>query len=228
VADNIEAQEYFIPVAGRTLRLLGPKDPHALQDDFERRQRLQDPPEAAYWAEPWQVGFMLAEYLIREVPPPAEPVLEIGAGLGLVGLSLAMAGYRVILTDYDEDAVEFARRSAALNGINLHDARVLDWRQPPAERFGMIVGGEILYHPSKLPAVAALLSKCLKPGGRAFLSDLNRTSAAGFADAARSASLAVDKVAVEGEAIQRPGSVDGRCFRGTIYVVTRPADAAAT
>jgi len=226
VAGNIEGQEYLIPVAGRMLRLLGPKNPYALQDDFERRRRLQDPSEAAYWAEPWQVGFMLAEYLIREVPPPLEPVLEIGAGLGLVGLSLAMAGYRVVLTDYDEEAVEFARRSATLSGVNLHDSGVLDWRHPPPEQFSTIVGGEILYHPSKLPAVAALLSKCLKPGGRAFISDLNRTSAAGFAGAARSLGLDVDTVAVEGGAIQRPGSVDSRRFRGTIYVVTKPADAA--
>jgi predicted nicotinamide N-methyase len=46
-------------------------------------------------------------------------VLEVGAGLGLAGLALAQAGFRVVITDYDEDALAFVRASAERNGLLL-------------------------------------------------------------------------------------------------------------
>ena len=50
----------------------------------------------------WQCGFVLADYLLRQ--PPFETwhgvhVVELGSGVGTVGIALALAGASVLLTD---------------------------------------------------------------------------------------------------------------------------------
>ena len=164
---------------------------------------------------------MLAEYLIRNVEPTQEPVLELGAGLGLVGISLSMAGHRVVVTDYDQDALVFVRASAALNGVELHDVRLLDWREPPAESFAMIVAGDVLYEKRDLEPIATLIASYLEPGGSALVSAQHRSAVEAFPAALEAAGLRFDTVAVQCKAIPRPDAIDGRVFKGTIYRTVR-------
>ncbi|MCP4250898.1 MAG: methyltransferase domain-containing protein [bacterium] len=218
-----ETQEYAIPVAGGTLRLLGPSRPHALHYDVQGEGRLRDDDYAPYWATPSEAGLMLAGHLHYLVPPGPEPLLELGAGLGLVGLALARAGHRMVMTDGDQDALAFVRANARLNGVQLQAVQVLDWRHPPAERFATIVAGDVLYEKRHHQPIAALIAECLKPGGTAWLSDLNRRSAEAFPDVLRTHRLDFEALPVTGEAIPRPGVVDGQRFNGTIYRVGQEA-----
>ncbi len=217
-----ECQEYSIRVAGRALRLLGPKYPHALNNDPEAQRRSEADGYKPYWAQPCPAAVMLAEYVIEHVEPGPDPVLELGAGLGIAGISLTMAGHRVVLTDYDEDALAFARASAGLNGVDLHDARLLDWRCPPDDRYGLIVASDVLYERRSLEPIAALLAVCLKPSGGAFLSDLNRAMADEFPEALRAAGLAFDTVPARAKAIPAFDAVDGRVLTGRIFRVQKP------
>ena len=212
-----QTQEYVIPVAGRTLRLLGPRWPHSLRDDPQVQQRFLEDGYMPYWATPWPGALMLAEYVIRNVEPRPGPVLELGAGLGLVGISLSRAGHRVVVTDYDEDALAFVQASAELNGVELYEVRLLDWRRPPAERFATIVAGEVLYEDRDLEPIAALMACCLEPAGRAFVSAQKRTAVERFPAALQAAGLALDTVAVQCRAIPRPDAIDGRILKGTVY-----------
>ena len=58
-------------------------------------------------------------------------VLELGCGLGLVGLTAARLGAAsVIMTDHAEASVQCAAANAALNGFSKHDgvrSALLDW-----------------------------------------------------------------------------------------------------
>ncbi len=217
-----ETQEYKIPVAGRTVRLLGPKYPHSLRNDPKVEQRFKADGYMPYWATPWPGALMLAEYIVRHLQPEPRPLLELGAGLGLVGVSLSMVGHRVVVTDYDEDALAFVRESAKLNGVALHDVRLLDWRDPPADRYAAIVAGDVLYEKRNHEPVAALLAACLEPGGAAFLSDQNRSAAEGFPEVLRAAGLTLEATATQCQAIPRPDATDGRVFKGTIYRISSP------
>ncbi len=217
---DYECQEYSVRVAGRTVRLLGPKYPHALHNDPDVRRRHEQDGYSPYWALPFPASVMLAEHVIAHVPPAADPVLELGAGLGLAGIALSLAGFAMVITDYDEDALAFVRASAKLNGAELRDVRPLDWRTPPPERYALIVGADIIYQPASLQPVAALLAGCLAPGGRAFISDGNRSKADEFPAALRAAGLNCETVKARARAIPAFDAIDDRMFDGRIFCIS--------
>ena len=217
-----ETQEYRIPIAGRILRLLGPKLPHAIRTESRVEEKFKEDGYMPYWATPWQGALLLAEYLVQNVEPQTQPILELGAGLGLTGLALCMAGHGVVLADYDEDALEFIKASARLNGIEPRGIRVLDWRNARETPFATIIGGDVIYVKDNHAPIARLLSACLLPDGLAYFGDLNRDGAKGFAQAVKAVGFRVETKPVSCKAIPRPDAVDGRTFRGTIYCL-RPA-----
>lgn len=215
-----ETHEYAIPVAGQVIRLLGPRDPYTPHNDAERQAYYAQAGYKPFWTEPWVAAVMLAEHVLASVAP-GPPVLELGAGLGLVGLALSRAGHRVVITDCDEDALAFVRASAQLNDISVHEVRRLDWRQPPATTYATIVGSEIIYAPEIHAPVAELLARCLEPGGSAYLSDLNRNGAAAFPAAVRAVGLDCQTCRATAPAIPGPDSVDYRVFIGNVLRVRR-------
>ncbi len=231
--DSYETQEYIVPVAGRKLRLLGPKHPHALNTAPRYVAQSDADGYKPNWAQPWPAAVMLAECVIAHVPAPAatgdvqpRPALELGAGLGIVGLTLTAAGYPVIITDRDEDALAFIRASAALNGVTPQDVRPLDWRQPPAETFPLILGSDIIFDRTHHTAIVGLLADCLAPGGQALFSDQNRTAADVFPQALAAAGLTCDTTPARASAIPAFDARDGRVFNGRIFRIWRPGETA--
>ena len=55
--------------------------------------------------------------------------LELGCGLGLPSIAAALAGGRVLATDWSPDAVEAAAHDARRNGVDIEVA-VVPWQQP--------------------------------------------------------------------------------------------------
>ncbi len=219
-----ECQEYSVAVAGRVLRLLGPRYPHALNETPQTRQRAEEDGYRPYWALPSPAAVMLAEYVIEHVKPSRDPVLELGAGLGIVGISLSMAGHRVVVTDYDEDSLAFAQASAKLNGIELHAVQSLDWRCPPSDCYTLIVGSEVAYERRSLQPIATLLATCLKPSGKAIISNLNRSTTDEFAEVLQAAGLALDTMPAQAKAIAAFDAVDERVLRGRIFRICKPSN----
>jgi hypothetical protein len=65
----------------------------------------------------WQAGFVLAEWLIRAAPLgpwPGRAVVELGCGVGQLGIPLACTGARVTLTDLPH-IVGLTAENVALN-----------------------------------------------------------------------------------------------------------------
>ena len=205
------------------MRLQGPKYPHALHGDPQMRRRFEAEGYKPYWAEPWPTAVMLSEHVIGHVTPGSQPVLELGAGLGIVGISLALTGHRVVVTDYDEDALAFVRANAVLNGAELADVRLLDWRDPPAETFATIVASDVLYEKRNQEPIAALIAACLRPGGGAFVSDLNRRAADDFPDALRVANLTCQQCAARAKAIAAFDATDERMLNGRVFSIFKTA-----
>jgi len=221
---DYETIEYAIPVAGKTVKLLGPASPYALLDTEAVQRRFQADEYMPYWATPWVSAVMLTEYVVQESIPRQGSVLEIGAGLGLCGIALAMHGFRVTISDYDADALAFVRANAALNHVSLDDARELDWRQPREEQFDLIVGADVLYEKRNRQPVLDLIVKCLTANGRAILSDPNRGAVDGVDAFFRMGGMSIETLEVSSRAIPRPGSVDGRTLRGRIFSIMRPGE----
>jgi predicted nicotinamide N-methyase len=203
-----------VPVGGRWLELDRPTDMDALLERPEVQKRFEEDSYLPYWAEIWPAGVLLAERVMAEPVKGDGRMLEIGCGLGLVGIAAATSGWRVTATDYDADALAFAEQNAALNGVRLEGVKILDIREPfEGDGYERIVGADMLYEQRLCPQVAHWLAGALAAGGQAWLSDPNRAAAEGFTQAARSAGL---RATVESGQMRR---MDGKVIGGRIWRV---------
>jgi 2-polyprenyl-6-hydroxyphenyl methylase/3-demethylubiquinone-9 3-methyltransferase len=118
---------------------------------------------------------------VRERLPLADArVLDVGCGAGLLSEAMAAAGADVTGLDLAPELVRIARLHALESGVTV------DYRVEPVEALAASLPGafdavtcmEMIEH---VPDPAAILQSCaqaLRPGGRLFVSTLNRTPAA--------------------------------------------------
>ncbi len=152
-------------------RLLRPADAEVLIDEeaFEADERLP------YWADLWPAARGLARHLLDH--PPREPrAIELGCGVGLVSLALAVNRISVLATDYEDAALEFAAANAARNALPGVTTSRLDWRAIPEEftRFDLVVGADVLYEARLVDVVAKALGRLVAEGGRAIVAGPGR------------------------------------------------------
>lgn len=141
--------------------------PASIERFIDQENPLQDFP---LWAKIWPAGVVLASHLSHQSGEPGKRVLEIGSGLGLVGIVAACQGYDVTLTDYNPHALAFIHANANLNGCEQLTVQQLDWKAPELEGlFDFIVGSEIVYRDEDIELLAALFKRFLKPNGRVLL-----------------------------------------------------------
>jgi predicted nicotinamide N-methyase len=200
---------------GREIRLTRPRDPDGLLDDpaVQRQSRASD--YMPYWAYVWPGAILLANYVAAERWEPDTRAVEIGCGLGLAGLAALAVGLAVTFTDYSPAALELAEYNARRNGFDRFDTRLVDWSNPPHERFDVVLGADVLYEPRCLPDVLRVLDAMLAPGGVALLSDPDRAVADAFPQMGRERGYAVPSERV------RAQSANGRVLSGRVFRVTR-------
>ena len=142
----------------REIVVLRPRDTDALLDEdaFERRDEF-----VPYWADLWPSAQLLARTIAGRALRGAR-VLELGCGLGLPSLAAALAGGRVMSTDWAPEAVEAVRRNAAHNGISV-DTAVCDWREPPeslcAAPWDLVIAADVLYERRNVAPLSELLER---------------------------------------------------------------------
>eukprot|EP00440_Ansanella_granifera_P045524 gb/GFBE01049320.1/.p1 GENE.gb/GFBE01049320.1/~~gb/GFBE01049320.1/.p1 ORF type:complete len:258 (+),score=39.22 gb/GFBE01049320.1/:1-774(+) len=105
----------------------------------------------------WDAGVALSKYFAwrgqeQEGCWRGRRVLELGAGTGVVGLTLGKLGASVTMTDNEPEVLSLLRRNAAANGLGAlaEDVRELNWSDPstfvkPAVPFDAIVAADVLY-----------------------------------------------------------------------------------
>ena len=206
---------------GKSIRLVRPGDPDQMLEEpgVLAWNRVDD--YMPYWAYLWPGAFLLAEAVAREPWQDGLEALEIGCGLGLAGMVGLSRGLRVKFTDYDLTPLDFVARSALANGFDpsrFSTAR-LDWRDPPEERFPVILGADVLYEHRLVPLVADLLARMLASGGTALIADPYRVAAKRFPAAVEGLGrgLACEDWPITAE------SEELGALRGTLHRVTRRA-----
>jgi predicted nicotinamide N-methyase len=175
-----------LDVGGRDITLLHPESAEDLIDerDFERDERLP------YWAEIWPSARILAAQLIS-MEPRKRTLFELGCGAGLVATAAALAGFRVTVSDYYEDALRFARANAWLNFAPVPRATLLDWRALTAApgRYDLVVASDVLYEREYGRLVARAMGTLLGQSGTAYLADPGRVGRDEFLSALAAWSL---------------------------------------
>jgi predicted nicotinamide N-methyase len=174
--------EEVVALAGRDLALLRPRDAEALLDEhaFEQEEFLP------YWAELWPSALALAGALARRALHGAR-TLELGCGLGLPSLAAALAGARVLASDWSSAAVAMTARNARRNDVSL-DTLVCSWTapEPLLERgpYDLVLASDVLYEARNGEALLPLLPRLLAPRGEVWLADPGRPGAERFLAAA--------------------------------------------
>ena len=119
-------------------------------------------------------------YVATRAPLSGARALDVGCGGGLLSESLARAGAKVTAIDLAPDLVRVARLHALESGLEI-DYRVQAVEalaSAEAGSFDVVTCMEMLEH---VPDPGAILRACaalLRPGGRLFVSTINRTPAA--------------------------------------------------
>ncbi|MCP4688542.1 MAG: methyltransferase domain-containing protein [Desulfobacterales bacterium] len=164
-----EVEVVPLTIGDKTLKILKLKD---FEAEIDKRVEAESVgiSDLPLWAMLWEASFVLAHFIGRQPVAPGRRILEIGAGMGVVGLHAAMCGHEVVITDINEDALRFARANAALNGCDGVEVRCLDWADPgPLETYDMIIGSEVVYERETYPLLVRFLRRALSPGGVIFL-----------------------------------------------------------
>ncbi|OBA14946.1 uncharacterized protein OGAPODRAFT_9201 [Ogataea polymorpha] len=112
----------------------------------------------------WGSSLMLARRLVN-FPRLAEPILELGAGTGLVGIACGLLGYKdVVLTDLPE-IVPNLKENILLNQLDL-PCEVLDWKNPHAfgsRKFATVIVSDPIYSADHPVLVRNVVERFLAP-----------------------------------------------------------------
>ncbi len=145
-------------------------------DEFNIDERLP------YWAEVWPSALVFSEYILNYPDKfKNKNVLELGCGIGLVGIAATMAGAKVSFSDYEKEAIDFTKNNYFLNFRKLPKTLLMDWREPIQDKsYEIIIAADILYEKRFLNPVCDTLQKLLIQNGKVYIAEPNRTIAKPF------------------------------------------------
>ncbi|HEV7846492.1 MAG TPA: 50S ribosomal protein L11 methyltransferase [Thermoleophilaceae bacterium] len=182
-----------IALPGAEVELMRPANAEALitEEAFEHEEYLP------YWAELWASAVALAhDVSLRALR--GRPTLELGCGLGLPSIAAALAGGRVLATDWSPDAVEATAANAERNQVEIETLRC-SWSEPDAivERapWPLVIASDVLYEQRNVDQLLDLLPRLVDETGLVLLADPGRVPAERFLAVAPERGWAVRSVA---------------------------------
>jgi predicted nicotinamide N-methyase len=210
-----------IAVADRVIKVTLPAQPDALLDAPEVLEAHSRDGYMPYWGYLWPTALDMAVAVLKATLPAGSEALEIGAGVGLVGLAGLAAGLHVVFSDYEPKAVRLALLNAAQNAWPHAAGLVLDWRRPLSRQFPLIWGCDVIYENQNHGPILDLIEKMLAPGGDAWLADPDRHKTPAFVALARQRGFQVERRRLERQPV--PGRPDGPT---NLWIVRRDANSA--
>lgn len=188
-----------------------------------------------YWAELWPSSHMLGEFILKELVSGESlavkadkdylakqsdcgaltTALEIGCGVGLPGIVALSLGMRVIFSDYDATAIQFAANNAVANGFQNFETLALDWRVPPNFQVPLLLAADVIYEERNIEPLIQFMQTVLTPGGICLVSDPDRSTRNYFRFALKRAQLKFSR-----HSMTAPGP-EGRAVKGTVYRIVQ-------
>lgn len=133
------------------------------------------------WAKVWPASMVLADFMAEQVVDPEKKIIEIGSGIGLVGIAASAFGHNMSITEHNNDAMEFARANAFINGFPDIPIFSMNWNEPSLMiQYDQIVGSEIIFRQEDFMPIQKLFQSILKPGGQVILVSEIRKPVLGF------------------------------------------------
>ncbi|MBI4815932.1 MAG: methyltransferase domain-containing protein [Deltaproteobacteria bacterium] len=179
-SDSEPDEPLRLTVGDRTLEFLRSKQPEA-------RELVATRP---YWSVVWPSTKALLEVLLAVPDLSGRRILDLGCGLGVLGLVAAARGADVVLGDIRPEAVASVKASAVRNRLDVKVVE-LDWNNPPDPLgpFDGILAADVFYEDGMLRGVLRFVRKHLSDDGIAWIADPNRVMPGGVDGAARLSGL---------------------------------------
>ena len=198
--------ERDVTVGDRTFHLLLPANPDAFIEELNEAElptlpKMRSDP---FWAQLWQAAEPLAKLVLAADWPGDTHVLELGCGSGLVGLAALSRGWRVTLSDYVPESVELAVENARRNGFSDARGLVLDWNEPIAESFRVMVASDVLYDRRNHAPLLKTLDRMLPDDGVVWIGDAGRSGAADFFKIAPQRGYSIEPRGADGRPLAGP------------------------
>jgi predicted nicotinamide N-methyase len=169
--------EETVALAGHEIRIERPRDAEALLDEeaFEHEEFLP------YWAELWPSSRALARAVLAHTLR-GRSTLELGCGLGLPSIAAALAGGRVVATDWSTESIAYTEANARHNDVSV-ETLVCAWAQPAplVERgpWSLVLASDVLYERRNVDELLILLPQ-LVTTGEVWIADPGRATAEAF------------------------------------------------
>jgi predicted nicotinamide N-methyase len=135
-----------------------------------------------YWADLWPSAIGLSQF-IDENPAlvKGKNVIELGCGLGMPGIVAALNDANVTMTDYLQEALDFAENNWKKNLAIKFNGQLLDWRDvSKVDKADVILASDVAYESRSFEPLKKSLKHILKPNGILLLSEPNRKFASPF------------------------------------------------
>jgi predicted nicotinamide N-methyase len=164
------------------VQLLVPNPQHV---QLRFQQLLKDNPAlpSPYWSQVWPAAISLSQFIVDNSHYVlGKKVLELAGGLGMPSMVAARYADWVCCSDYVQEAVDSAAKSAHMNGLKNMDNRLIDWNhiQPDDWDIDVLLLSDINYEPTVFETLFSLLEQFLKKGTTVMLSTPQRMMAKPF------------------------------------------------
>lgn len=186
--------EQTIALSKYSFEVLLPADPDGvLEAQLEAEQANEGADATAagdpYWAALWSSASPTAEAVLRARWRAEDRAMEIGCGMGLVGLAALARGMQVTFSDHVPQAIELALHNALRNGFCTARGARVDWRDPPEtppdQPYDVILASDILYHRGSHDPILNTVDRFLADNGVCWIGDPGRFNSRDFLRAAR-------------------------------------------
>lgn len=124
-----------------------------------------------------KINPLRVRWMARHLDLKDQKILDLGCGAGILAEALAEKGAMVTGADLGETLIEVAKEHAAKSGLTIdyQCIGIETFANLYPETFDAVACLEMLEHVDDFEAILKAIARVLKPGGRVFLSTLNRT-----------------------------------------------------
>ena len=158
-------------IAGQDWPLAVAADPDAmLIDACERQDAGEKGVIDPFWAATWRAASGLDQF-IEQFDLQGKKVLELGCGTGHAGISAALRGANVVLTDGVDDPLHLVRMSTHPIADRCRVQRLRFGIDQLGQTFPIILASDVTYLRQLWPDLIRCLDEHLQPQGVVLLSD---------------------------------------------------------
>lgn len=127
-------------------------------EEVEKKFRDNNSEPFPFWTRLWPSSLALAQFISEKGDMFIDKsVLEFGAGIGLPSFVASRTARQVLVTDHDEDSVQWMEENIKVLGLGNVRSRRLDWIHFNEETADIILLSDVSYDPGSFDILCDLI-----------------------------------------------------------------------